>query len=240
MKYPVEFIQENLLIQINIIKAAYSNSVEKLLFLGSSCIYPANFKQPLKEEYFLKGELEKTNEFYALAKIAGIKLCEAYRKQYGCDYISVMPTNLYGPNDNFNSESSHVPAALLNRFHNAKVLKEKEVTIWGNGKVSREFLHVDDFADACIFLLKSFSDSKIVNIGTGKDITIKEFATLIKKVVGYEGRIIFDNSKPSGVKKKLLNISKIKRLGWKPKIDLLTGLKKYYEWYLTNHKRLRI
>ena len=239
IKYPVEFLYENLMIQSNILRSAYDNNVKKLLFLGSSCIYPANSEQPMKEECFMKGELEKTNEYYALAKIVGIKLCNAYRKQYGCNFISVMPTNLYGPNDNFNEETSHVPAALICKFHKAKIQHLEEVVIWGNGEVLREFIHVDDFADACVFLLKNYSDEQIINIGTGVDIRIKDFAKKIKKVVDLKGKISFDAAKPAGVKRKLLDISRLTQLGWHPKIDLNEGLTKYYDWFLSNEDVLR-
>ncbi len=233
--YPVDFISENLQIQQNVITGAYRSSVKKLLFLGSSCIYPKECPQPIKEEYLLTGPLEPTNEWYAVAKIAGIKLCQAYRKQYGCDFITAMPTNLYGPNDNFHPENSHVPAALLQRFHKAKVDNAKNVVVWGTGKPSREFLHVDDLADACVFLLQNYSEMQHINIGTGIDISIAGFADLVKQCVGFEGDITFDTSRPDGTQRKLLDVSKIKALGWKSNIRLEEGLKQYYQWYL-EHK----
>lgn len=239
INFPVNFLYENLMIQTNIIKSAYKNSVEKLLLLGSSCIYPKNVEQPINETSFMNGELEKTNEYYAISKIAGIKLCQAYRKQYDQDFICVMPTNLYGPNDNFKEENSHVPAALLDRFHKAKVNKLENVKVWGNGKVFREFLYVDDFADACIFLVQNYSEEQIINIGTGHEIKIVEFAKLIANVINYDGEIIFDESKPSGIPKKLLDVSKINSLGWKSKIELEDGLTKFYRWYLSSLENLR-
>ncbi len=239
INFPVNFLYENLMIQTNIIKSAYKNSVEKLLLLGSSCIYPKNVEQPINETSFMNGELEKTNEYYAISKIAGIKLCQAYRKQYDQDFICVMPTNLYGPNDNFKEENSHVPAALLDRFHKAKVNKLENVKVWGNGKVFREFLYVDDFADACIFLVQNYSEEQIINIGTGHEIKIVEFAKLIANVINYDGEIIFDESKPSGIPKKLLDVSKINSLGWKSKIELEDGLTKFYSWYLSSLENLR-
>ena len=239
IKFPLEFIQDNISIQDNIFRSSYKLNVEKLIFLGSSCIYPTKSKQPIKEEYFMKGDLEKTNEYYALAKIVGVKTCEAYNKQLDCNFISIMPTNLYGPNDNFNPETSHVPAALIDRFHKAKLNKERDVIIWGDGKPYREFMHADDFADACIFILKNYNDFEIINVGTGNDISIKEFAYLIKEIVNYEGKVLFDKSKPTGAKKKLLDISKLRDIGWKSKINLKYGLKDYYEWYLSNFNNLR-
>ena len=239
IKFPLEFIQDNITIQDNIFRSSYKYNVKKLIFLGSSCIYPTTSKQPIKEEYFMKGDLEKTNEFYALAKIIGVKTCEAYKKQFNCNFISIMPTNLYGQNDNFNSETSHVPAALIDRFHKAKLSGESEVVIWGDGKPYREFMHVDDFADACIFILKNYNDLNIINVGTGKDISIKDFAYLIREIVDFNGKILFDRTKPIGAKKKLLDISKLKSLGWTSKIDLKSGIRNYYEWYLTNLNSLR-
>ncbi len=239
IEFPVSFIQDNITIQDNIFRSSYKYGVKRLIFLGSSCIYPKNCQQPIKEEFLLDGDLEKTNEYYALAKIVGIKTCEAYNKQFSCEYISVMPTNLYGPNDNFNQETSHVPAALIDRFHNAKKFDLDKVVIWGNGETYREFMHSDDFADACIFVLKNYSNSKIINIGTGVDISIRDFAHLIKEIVGYKGEIIFDNTKPTGAKKKLLDISKLKKLGWESRIDLRNGMEDYYDWYLSNIDKLR-
>jgi GDP-L-fucose synthase len=232
--YPVDFISDNLQIQQNVISGAQRNSVTKLLFLGSSCIYPRDCLQPIKEEYLLTSALEPTNEWYAIAKISGIKLCQAYRKQYGCDFISAMPTNLYGPNDNFHPENSHVPAALLSRFHEAKVNGSDSVEVWGTGKPCREFLHVDDLAEACLFLLQNYSGSQPINVGTGSDISIAEFSRLIKKIVGFEGDIMFDTGRSDGPPRKLLNVSTINALGWKSKIELEDGLKQYYQWYLDN------
>lgn len=234
--YPVDFLSVNLQIQQNVITGAQRNSVKKLLFLGSSCIYPRDCPQPIKEEYLLTSSLESTNEWYAIAKIAGIKLCEAYRSQYGCDFISAMPTNLYGPNDNFHPENSHVPAALLRRFYEAKINGDKSVNVWGTGKPYREFLHVDDLAEACLFLLQNYSDSQHINVGTGSDISISDFSHLIKKVVGFEGDIIFDSGRADGTPRKLMDVSKINTLGWKSKIKLESGLKKYFQWYLDNKK----
>ncbi len=239
INYPLDFIQDNITIQDNIFRASYDIKVRKLIFLGSSCIYPYDCKQPIKEEYLMKGDLEKSNEYYALAKIAGIKTCEAYNKQFNCDFITVMPTNLYGANDNFNPETSHVPAALVNKFHYAKVHDLKNVVIWGDGIPYREFMHADDFADACIFILKKYKKKEIINIGTGEDISIKDFALLIMNVIGYKGKIVFDKNKPSGIKKKLLDISKLKKMGWRPKFRLKNGIKDYYKWYLENLDKLR-
>ncbi len=233
--YPVDFISDNLQIQQNVISGAQRNSVKKLLFLGSSCIYPRDCPQPIKEEYLLTGNLEPTNEWYAIAKIAGIKLCQAYRKQYGCDFISAMPTNLYGPNDNFHPENSHVPAALLSRFHEAKIKGVDSVNVWGTGKPRREFLHVDDLAEACLFLLQNYSDGQHINVGTGSDISIAEFSKLIKKIVGFEGDITFETDRPDGTSRKLLDVTNINALGWKSKIELEDGLKQYYRWYLENN-----
>ena len=234
--YPAEFIADNLQIQNNIIIHAKNHNVKKLLFLGSSCIYPKNCTQPIKEEYLLSGPLEPTNEWYAIAKIAGIKLCQAYRRQYKCNFISAIPTNLYGPMDNFQPENSHVPAALLSRFHDAYKRGQKTVTVWGTGKVLREFLHVDDLADACVFLLKNYSDETPVNIGTGEDISIRDFAELIKVTVGFSGNIEFDLSRPDGTFRKRLDISKMRALGWQHKISLKAGLRLYYQWYLGDMK----
>lgn len=231
---PADFIYENLLIQSNVIHGAMQYKVKKLLFMGSSCIYPKDCPQPIKEDYLLTSILEKTNESYAIAKIAGLKMCQAYRNQYGCDFISLMPTNLYGPNDNFDPKNSHVPAALITRFHKAKVNNEKDVTVWGTGKPLREFLHVDDLADATLFLLENYSDVLPINVGTGTDISIKDFAEKISKIVGYEGSISFDTSMPDGTMKKRLDVSKINALGWSHKIDFEKGLKDYYDWYKKN------
>ena len=237
--YPAEFIYENLMIEANIIHASYKYGVKKLLFLGSSCIYPKLAPQPLKEEYLLTGPLEETNEAYAVAKIAGIRLCKHYNQQYGTNYISVMPTNLYGPNDNFDLETSHVMPALIRKFHEAKVKNEPEVVIWGTGKPFREFLHVDDMADACVYLMENFNADDIgefVNIGVGKDITIGELAELIKEIVGFEGEIRNDLSKPDGTPQKLLDITKLSSFGWKAKIPLKDGIKQTYEWYQSQIK----
>jgi len=227
--YRADFIYENLMIQNNVVHAAYKNKVKKLMFLGSSCIYPKLAPQPLKEEYLLSGYLEDTNEPYAIAKIAGIKLCESYKRQYGCDFISVMPTNLYGPNDNYNLNNSHVLPALIRKFHDAKEKKEPSVEMWGTGTPMREFLHADDMADACVFLMKNYSGDKFVNIGTGVDLTIKDLALLIKKIVGYEGEIKHDLTKPDGTPRKLMDVSFLHSLGWKHKIELEDGIKAVYE-----------
>lgn len=232
--FPAEFIYENLMIECNIIHTSYKNNVKKIIFLGSSCIYPRLAPQPIKEEYLLTSPLEKTNEAYAVAKIAGIKLCEHYNKQYGFKYIATMPTNLYGPNDNFDLESSHVLPAMIRKFNDAKNNKDSEVELWGSGEVYREFLYVDDLAAALIFLMNNKKDSGIINIGTGKDIKIRELAEQIKNVTGYKGKITWDKSKPDGTPRKLLNIDIITRLGWKPQINLNSGLKRTYDWYLNN------
>lgn len=233
-KYPAEFIYENLQIQNNVIHNAYLNKVKKLLFLGSSCIYPRNCPQPMKEEYLLSGKLEPTNEPYAIAKIAGIKMCESYNYQYGTNFISVMPTNLYGAGDDFHPENSHVIPGLIHKIHQAKINNEKYVTVWGSGKPFREFLCVDDLADACIFLMNNYSNNEIINIGTGKELSIKELAEIISKVIGFKGDLKFDHSKPDGTPRKLLDSSKLKALGWEPKIDLKMGLLKTYNWYIEN------
>jgi GDP-L-fucose synthase len=233
-KYRAEFLYDNLAIEANVIESAYRNNVGKLMFLGSSCIYPKMAPQPLKEEYLLTGKLEPTNEPYAIAKIAGIKLCEAYRDQYGCNFISVMPTNLYGPNDNYHPENSHVLPALLRKFHEGKVNSQPNVSVWGTGNALREFLHVDDFADACIFLMNHYDDKEFVNIGVGKDISIKDLAYLIKKVTGYSGEIVFDTDKPDGTPRKLMDTSKLNALGWKPNINLEDGIASVYKDYVIN------
>ena len=229
--YPADFMRENLLVQTNIIHEAWSHGVEKLMFLGSSCIYPKLCPQPIKEEYLLTGELESTNDAYALAKIAGIKTCQSYNQQYGTNYISVMPTNLYGINDNFHPENSHVLPALIRKFHEAKLSNAKSVSIWGNGTARREFLHTDDLAEALLFLMESYDDSAIVNVGCGEDQTIRELAETIQKVVGFSGRLDFDSSYPNGTPQKILDISKINSLGWKPRIPLKEGLHQVYQWY---------
>lgn len=227
--YRAEFLFDNLMIESNIIHQAYENGVTKLLFLGSSCIYPKMAPQPLKEEYLLTDELEYTNEPYAIAKIAGIKLCEAYRDQYGCNFISAMPTNLYGPNDNYDLNNSHVLPALLRKFHTAKVEGTPSVEVWGTGSPMREFLHVDDLAEACVYLLKNYDEKQFVNIGTGTDVTIKELAETIKDVVGYEGELIWNTDKPDGTPRKLMDVSKMHEMGWKHKIDLRQGIEMVYE-----------
>jgi GDP-L-fucose synthase len=231
--YPAEFIRENLLIQSNVIDAACQNGIKKLLFLGSSCIYPVLAPQPLKEEYLLSGKLEATNQAYAIAKIAGITMCQAYSQQYGCRYITVMPTNLYGPGDNFDLKTSHVLPALIRKFHEAKVNQDEQVVVWGSGEPRREFLHVDDLAAACIFLMNYYEEPEIINIGSGKDISIAGLALLVKDIVGYEGKIVFDVSKPDGTPRKLLDISKIKELGWKAEIPLREGIEATYGWFRT-------
>ncbi len=235
--YRGNFIYENLMIECNVIHAAYQHGVKKLLFLGSSCIYPKMAPQPLKEEYLLTGLLEPTNQPYAIAKIAGIEMCNAYRAQYNCDFISVMPTNLYGPNDNFDLETSHVLPALLRKFHEAKKYHEPSVTLWGSGTPLREFLHVDDLADACFYLMQTYNEPGLINIGTGEDIAIKDLALLIKNIVGYGGAIEHDLSKPDGTPRKLLDVSKLAKAGWKAKIPLKEGIRGVYEglknepWY---------
>lgn len=234
--YPVDFLRDNLLIQTNVIDAAYRYGSRKLLFLGSSCIYPKFAPQPIKEEYLLTGELEPTNEPYAIAKIAGIKLCQAYNRQYQTNFISVMPTNLYGPGDNFDLETSHVIPALIRKFHEAKIKGKDQVVVWGSGKPFREFLHVDDLADACLFLMSNYNSSEIINIGTGKDLSIAELAYLIKDIVGYDGNIIFDTSKPDGTPRKLLDVSKLFNMGWKPRITLEEGIRSTYSWYQEHQK----
>lgn len=227
-RFRAEFLYNNLSIQNNVVHASHLHGVKKLLFLGSSCIYPKLAKQPLKEEYLLTGALEESNEAYAIAKIAGIKLCETYRHQYACNFISVMPTNLYGPNDNYDLQSSHVLPALLRKCHEAKKHKATSVTIWGTGKPKREFLHVDDLAKACIFLMDRYDDKELVNIGTGQDICIAELAMLIKEIVGFEGELSFDSSKPDGTPRKLLDVSKIHQLGWTHQIKLKAGIQQVY------------
>jgi GDP-L-fucose synthase len=231
--YRAEFLYDNLQIQNNIIHASYVNKVKKLLFLGSSCIYPKMAPQPIKEEYLLTGELEPTNEPYAIAKIAGIKLCDAYRSQYGCNYISVMPTNLYGINDNYHPANSHVVPALIRRFHEAKINQVNSVIIWGSGSPKREFMFSDDVADACVHLMENYNESGLINIGTGKDISIKELALLIASVVEYEGEIQFDTSKPDGTPRKLLDVSKLHRKGWRHKTELKEGIVLAYGDFLS-------
>lgn len=232
--YRADFIYENLMIQSNVIHQAWVSGAKKLMFLGSSCIYPKMAPQPLKEEYLLTGLLEPTNEPYAIAKIAGIKMCESYRLQYGCDFISVMPTNLYGPNDNYDLNNSHVLPALIRKFHEAKVKGEKEVTVWGSGSPKREFLHADDLAEACFYLMENFSEPGLVNIGSGIDLSIKELAELISKIVGFEGKIVWDRSKPDGTPRKLMDVTKLHSLGWHHKIELEEGIRTVYEQVVEN------
>jgi len=233
--YRGEFLYDNLMIQNNAIDSAYRNGVKKLMFLGSSCIYPKLAPQPLKEDYLLTGLLEETNEPYAIAKIAGIKLCDAYRSQYGCNFISVMPTNLYGPNDNYDLNNSHVLPALIRKFHEAKQSSAPTVTMWGSGKPKREFLHADDLADACFYLMQHYDEPGLVNIGTGEDLEIGELALLVKETVGYAGEIVHDRSKPDGTPRKLMDVSKLHSFGWKHQISLKDGLRRVYEEYKKQH-----
>lgn len=228
-QYSADFIAENLAIETNVISAAHQHGAKKLLFLGSTCIYPRDCPQPIKEEYLLTGPLEETNKAYAVAKIAGIIMCQSFNKQYGSNFISVMPTNLYGPGDNYDLQNSHVLPALIHKFHEAKVNKSPEVTVWGSGKPKREFLYVDDLADACLFLMNSYDDSELINIGTGQDIAISELAQTIKEVTGYEGNIVYDTSKPDGTPRKLTDPSKLFGLGWQPKTSLVEGIKLAYQ-----------
>jgi GDP-L-fucose synthase len=237
--YPADFLRDNLAMQLSVIDAAYHNEVKKLLFLGSSCIYPKFAPQPMKEEYLLTGELEPTNEWYAIAKIAGIKLCQAYRKQYGFNAISLMPTNLYGPRDNYNLLNSHVLPALIRKFHDAKLNDANNVEVWGTGKARREFLHVDDLASASLYLMENYEEADIINVGTGKDISIGEVAELVKDIVEYRGEIIFDTSKPDGTPQKLLDIDRISTLGWQPHVTLKDGLSSAYAWFLDHQEDYR-
>lgn len=234
--YPAEFVYQNLMIECNVIHSAYKYGVKKLLFLGSSCIYPRECPQPMKEEYLLSGYLEPTNEAYAVAKIAGLKLCQYYKRQYGANFISCMPTNLYGPNDNFDLNTSHVIPALIRKFHEAKINNKPYVEVWGTGKPLREFLHVDDLADACLFLMQNYDDEIWINVGSGEEVSIAELANMIKEIVGYKGRIVFNPDMPDGTPRKLLDISRLKSLGWSPKVSLIEGLKSTYEWYVNNSK----
>lgn len=227
--YRADFLYENLMIQNNVIHSAYQHGVNKLMFLGSSCIYPKLAPQPLKEEYLLTGLLEPTNEPYAIAKIAGIKMCDAYRAQYGCNFISVMPTNLYGPNDNYDLNNSHVLPAMLRKFHEAKMNRAESVTLWGSGTPMREFLHADDMASACVYLMLQYDEEGLVNIGTGEDISIRDLALLIKKITGFEGELIWDSSKPDGTPRKLMDVSKLKALGWEAQIGLEQGIRQVYQ-----------
>lgn len=240
--YPAEFIYKNIMIEANVIHAAYIYGVKKLLFLGSSCIYPRLAPQPLKEGYLLTGELEVTNEAYAVAKIAGIRMCKHYNQQYGTNFISVMPTNLYGPNDNYDLATSHVMAALIRKFHEAKINNESQVIVWGTGTPKREFMHVDDMADACVYLMEKRDAKDIgefVNIGVGKDLTIRELAELIQDIVGYGGKIVYDTTKPDGTPQKLLDVSRLNSLGWKARISLRDGILQSYEWYVSKIKSAR-
>lgn len=231
-KRPADFIRENLAIELNVIHAAHRYGVNKLLFLGSSCIYPKHAPQPMKEEHLLTGPLEPTNEAYAIAKIVGIKMCQAYHQQYDCRFISVMPTNLYGPGDNFDLETSHVLPAMIRKFHEAKAQGCDAVTLWGTGSPRREFLHVDDLADACLFLMRNYESPEIVNIGVGEDISIRELGELVSSIVGFEGEIVWDTEKPDGTPRKLLDVSRVERLGWSASIGLREGIRSVYEWYL--------
>ena len=239
-RYPADFIRSNLLIQLNVIDAAYRTGVTKLLFLGSSCIYPKLAPQPLREEYLLTGPLEPTNEPYAVAKIAGIELCRSYNRQFGTNFVSVMPTNLFGPGDNFDLESSHVIPALLRKFHEAKVAGAAAVTVWGSGTPRREFLHVDDMADACVFLMRRDGLADLVNVGRGEDVSIAELSELVRSVVGYGGAIVFDRSRPDGTPRKLLDVSRLRGLGWEPRIPLADGLADTYRWFLEHHAAGRL
>jgi GDP-L-fucose synthase len=232
--YPVQFLSENLQIETNLMDAAHAAGIPRLLFLGSSCVYPKLAQQPIKEEYLLTGELEKTNEAYALAKISGLKLVQAYRKQYGHKWISAMPTNMYGPGDNFDLENSHVLPALIRKFHDAKVQGKPSVTLWGTGSPKREFLHSDDLGRACVFLIENYDDEVAINVGFGEDVSIKELAELIQGIVGFEGEIEWDSSKPDGTPRKLLDVSRLQALGWKPTIALEQGIKSTYEWFVAN------
>ncbi len=232
--YPADFIRENLEIQTNVIDSAWRSGVKKLVFLGSSCIYPKFAAQPITEDSLLTGTLEPTNEWYAIAKIAGIKTCEAYRKQYGFNAISLMPTNLYGPGDNFDLKSSHVLPALIRKFHEAKLRGDPEVVVWGTGTPRREFLHVDDLADACVHLFRTYESAAVVNVGVGDDVSIAELASLVSEVVGYQGRIVYDTTKPDGTPRKLLDVSRLDGLGWKAKIGLRDGVTTTYQWFLQN------
>ncbi len=236
--YRAEFLYDNLMIQGNVIHAAYKNKAKKLMFFGSSCIYPKLAPQPLKEAYLLTGELEPTNEPYAIAKIAGIKLCDAYRDQYGCNFIAVMPTNLYGPNDNYDLNNSHVLPALIRKFHEAKINGHQSVTLWGTGTPLREFMHVDDLADACYFLMQQYNERGLINVGVGEDITIKELALLIKEIVGFKGAIEHDISKPDGTPRKLMDVSRLHALGWKARIGLKEGIAEVYKTFARDYEKM--
>jgi GDP-L-fucose synthase len=236
---PAEFIYDNMMIHATVVHAAHLFPVRRLLYLGSSCIYPRECPQPMKEEHLLAGPLESTNEPYAIAKIAGIKLCQAYRKQYGCDFISAMPTNLYGPNDNFSLKSSHVLPALIRRFHDAKLDGRQEVVVWGTGSPRREFLHVDDLADACVFLARRYDEAEHINVGTGEDMTIRELAEMVRGIVHPDAKLAFDISKPDGTPRKLLDVSRLHGLGWRHRIGLREGIESSYRWLLENRERAR-
>ena len=236
---PAEFIYDNMMIHATVVDAAYREGVTKLLYLGSSCIYPRECPQPMKEEYLLSGPLEPTNEPYAVAKIAGIKLCQSYRRQYGCDFISAMPTNLYGPNDNFDLTSSHVLPALIRKFHDAKTEGRSEVVIWGTGAARREFLHVDDLADACLYIMERYDGDLHINVGTGEDLSIRELAEMVREIVHPQARLTFDTTKPDGTPRKLLDVSRLHALGWAHRIPLREGIESTYRWFLANHERLR-
>ena len=237
--YPADFLYDNLMMECNLIHGAYKAGVKKLLFLGSSCIYPKMAPQPLKEEYLLTGPLEPTNEWYAVAKIAGIKLCQAYRRQHDCNFISAMPTNLYGPGDNFNLETSHVMPALIRKFHEAKINNSPTVEVWGTGEPRREFLHVDDLADAVMYLMANYDGYDTINVGTGEDLKIAELANIVKQAVGFEGDIVFDTSKPDGTPRKLMDVSRLNATGWKARIGLEEGVRDAYRWFLDNHESCR-
>jgi GDP-L-fucose synthase len=238
--HPAQFIRDNLLIQDNVIDSAYRAGVEKFVFLGSSCIYPKLSPQPIKEEYLLTGPLEQTNEWYAVAKIAGVKMCQAYRREFGFKAISLMPTNLYGPGDNFDLQSSHVLPALIRRIHEAKLRGDPSVIVWGTGTPRREFLHVDDLADAMVYLLHAYDDEPIVNIGWGKDVTIRELAELIVSAIDYKGRLVFDSSKPDGTPRKLLDVSRLAGLGWQPRISIEHGIESTYAWFKEHFAEARL
>ena len=231
IRYPADFIYHNVQSQANVIHSAWKSGVKKLLFLGSSCIYPKGCPQPMKEEYLMSGKLEPTSEPYAIAKIAGIKMCQSYNRQYGTDYISVVPADLYGPNDDFDPETGHVLPALIRKMHEAKIGNEREVVVWGTGSPRRESLHVDDLADACILLMNKYDESEMINVGSGEDLSIRELALLVRNVVGFKGEVVFDELKPDGAPRKLLDIGKIRKLGWSPKISLEEGIRRTYDWY---------
>ena len=238
-RYPADFLYDNLMIEANVVHSSHESGVKKLLALGSTCIYPRLAPQPLKEEYLLSGSLEPTNEWYAVAKIAGIKLCQAYHRQYGARFIAAMPTNLYGPGDNFDPENSHVVPAMIRKFHEGKLAGSPKVVLWGTGRAKREFLHVDDLADACLFLMQNYEGPEIVNIGAGKDVTISDLAVLVRDVVGFKGRVEYDSAKPDGTPRKLVDTSRMDKLGWRATIKLKEGIEQTYRWYLDNIEGLR-